>query len=260
MYLHRNLTFTIVAAGLACATHAVAADESLPKAEEILNKFVEVTGGKAAYEKVHNESWSGTFELVGKGIKGNATSYRAEPNRSVTTIDLQGIGTIVEGTDGETAWSNSSLQGPRIKQGDERAIAIREATFRGPIYWQKLFKSVEVTGVEDVDGQACYKVIATPNEGKPQTEFYDKKTNLMVKMVMTVPSPMGEIPAETTLADYKEQNGLLSPRTLHQKALGQEFLITIENVKYNIDIPAGSFDMPAEVKALTVKTEAAPKP
>jgi len=259
MYLRQSFASVIVLAGLVSAPCIAAAEEKLPKAEEILDKFVEATGGKAAYEKVNNEMWTGTFDFVGKGIKGTATSYRAEPNRSITTIDLPGVGTIVEGTDGDTAWTNSSLQGPRLKQGDEKAIAIREATFRGPLYWRKLYKSAELAGVETVDDQPCYKLIVTPNEGKPQTEYYDKKTNLMVKLVLSVPSPMGEIPAETTLGEYKEENGLLSPRKLHQKALGQEFLITIDSVKYNIDLPKDRFDLPAEVKALTVKADPAPK-
>ena len=57
----------------------MAADEPLPKGAEILDKFVDATGGKDAYLKVHNEMWKGSFEFLGKGIKGAATSYRAEP-------------------------------------------------------------------------------------------------------------------------------------------------------------------------------------
>lgn len=249
MQVRHGLTQVAVLAALLSPAYIVQADE-LPKAEEILDKFIEVTGGKAAYEKVHNETWTGTFEFVGKGIKGKATSYRAEPNLSVTTIDLEGIGTITEGTDGETAWTNSAMQGPRIKLGDERAIAMREATFRGPLMWRKLFKQAEMAGEESVDGQPCYKVILTPAEGKPQTEYYDKKSNLMVKMMMTLASPMGEIPAETTLSDYKEESGLLYPHSVRQKAMGQEFLVTIDSVKYNVDMPKDRFDLPAEIKAL----------
>ena len=50
-------------------------------------KFVEATGGKSAYEKVHTEKWTGTFELVGKGVKGAVTAYRSEPNKSVTVVE-----------------------------------------------------------------------------------------------------------------------------------------------------------------------------
>ncbi|HXI43453.1 MAG TPA: hypothetical protein VNH83_25960 [Bryobacteraceae bacterium] len=242
-----------VLAALACSIAAAVPEAALPKGEEILDKFVEATGGKSAYEKVHTEKWTGTFELVGKGVKGAVTAYRSEPNKSVTVVELEGIGSIQDGTDGETAWTLSSLQGPRIKQGDERAATMREATFRGPAEWRKLYKNAETTGVENVDDQACYKVVLTPNEGKPETRYFDKKTNLLVKLTMQLASPMGEIPTETLLTDYKEQNGLTAPRKVHQKALGQEFLITIDQVEYNINVPKDKFDLPAEIKALAKK-------
>jgi hypothetical protein len=124
---------------------------------------------------------------------------------------------------------------------------------RGPLYWRKLYKHVETAGVETIDDQACYKIVLTPNQGKPETHYYDKKNNLLVKMLMTLPSPMGEVPSETVVTDYQEQSGLLSPRKVHQKALGQEFLITIERVEYNIDIPKDRFDIPTEIKALMPK-------
>src|ERR1043166_7944689 len=91
------------------------AADTLPKAETILDKFIEVTGGKAAYEKRHTEVSTGSMEIVGKGIKGTLTSYRSEPDKSYTEIDIQGIGKVQEGSDGAVAWSLSAMQGPRVK-------------------------------------------------------------------------------------------------------------------------------------------------
>jgi outer membrane lipoprotein-sorting protein len=253
MHLRNRLVPAAILAGLVCSCGAAAAEGQLPKAEEILDKFVDASGGKAAYDKVHNEKWSGTFEFLGKGIKGAITSYRSEPNKSVSVVELEGVGTIQDGTDGETAWTLSSLQGARIKQGDERATTMREATFRGLLEWRKMYKHAETSGVETIDDQACYKIVLTPNEGKPETRYFDKKNGLLVKVNISLASPMGEIPTETTLSEYKEQNGLLSPHKIQQKAMGQEFLITINKVEYNVDIPKDRFDLPADVKALTSK-------
>ena len=253
MHLPHRLTAAVFLAALACPSAIAATEEPLPKAENILDKFVEATGGKAAYEKIHNEKWTGTLEFLGKGIKGVITSYRAEPNKTYTRMEVAGVGAIEDGTDGETAWTLSVVQGPHIKQGDERAATLREAVLRGPVQWRTLYKQAETAGVETIDDQVCYKVVLTPNEGKPETHYYGKKSNLLVKVNMTVPSPMGEVPTETIFKDYKDQNGLFSARQEHHKALGQEFLITIDRIEYNIEIPKNRFDLPAEIKALTVK-------
>lgn len=253
MHLHRRLTPPLFLAAWLCSAGWAASEEPLPKAEDILDKFVEATGGKANYEKIHNEKLTGSFEFLGKGVTGTVTSYRAEPNKSFTSVEVEGVGTIREGTDGQTAWESSSLQGARIKQGDERAVSLREATLRGPLYWRKLYKHVETVGQETIDGQPCYKVVLTPEEGKPETQYYDKKTGLMVRETMTVTRPEGDIPTETTFSDYKDGGGLLPPHKVRQNVLGQEFLITFDRVDYNVDIPANQFDLPAEVKALAPK-------
>ena len=124
---------------------------------------------------------------------------------------------------------------------------------REPVEWRKVYKSAESSGTEDVNGQACYKVVLTPNEGKPETQYYDKKTNLLVKVTLIMVDQMGETPTETTVSDYKAQDGLLSPRKSHHWALGQEFEITINQIEYNVDIPKGRFDLPNEIKALATK-------
>src|SRR5258708_5849715 len=68
---------------LACACAVTAADP-LPKPETILDHYVEVTGGKAAYEKIHSEVVKGKMEVTGRGIAGSLVSYSAEPNRNYT--------------------------------------------------------------------------------------------------------------------------------------------------------------------------------
>jgi Protein of unknown function (DUF620) len=253
MHLRRHLTLPMLVAASVCSAAWAASDQPLPKAEDILDKFVGATGGKANYEKIHNEKSTGTFEFVGKGIKGIVTSWRAEPNKSLTTVELQGVGTIQEGSDGQTAWESSSLQGPRIKQGEERAFALRDATLRAPLYWRKLYKHVETVGQETIDGQPCYKVVLTPEEGKPETQYYDKTTGLMVKMTVTVTRPEGDIATETIFSDYKDEDGLRQPHKVREIAMDQEFMVTVDHVDYNVDIPANQFDLPAGVKALAPK-------
>src|SRR5690242_1955488 len=102
----------VLCAAVVLATGARLAADDLPKADTILDKYIEATGGKAAYEKNHTEVSTGSMEFVGKGIKGAISSYRAEPNKSYTEIDIAGIGKVKEGSDGTIAWSLSAMQGP----------------------------------------------------------------------------------------------------------------------------------------------------
>src|SRR4029079_8762675 len=113
------------------------------------------------------------------------SSFRAEPDKSLTEVEIPGIGKIREGSDGKVAWSLSAMQGPRVKEGDEKAAAIQAARFNAELHWRDYYNA-ETTGIEQVDGKDCYKVRLTPKEGMPMSRYYEKDSNLLVKMVMTV--------------------------------------------------------------------------
>jgi len=151
------------------------------------------------------------------------------------------------------AWENTALQGPRVKQGVERADALREGAFNAPLYWQKLYVKAETAGAETVEGHDCYKVVLTPKEGKPITEFYDKKSGLMIKTMATVSSQMGDVNAEILYDDYRKDGDVLSPHRLVNRAAQQEFIIQIDSVEVNPDLPKDRFDLPPEVQALVDK-------
>ena len=76
---------------LAAAGARLRAADDLPKAETILDKSVEATGGKAAFEKTHNMVITGSMELAAAGIKGSMVITKAEPDKSLVEIDLAGI-------------------------------------------------------------------------------------------------------------------------------------------------------------------------
>jgi hypothetical protein len=228
--------------------------EALPKAETILDHFVEVTGGKAAYEQRKNEIATGTFEMAAQGIKGTMTIYSAPPDKSYRVIELEGVGKVESGTGDGVAWETNPMLGPRVLSGEEKSQNLREAAFNSAIAWRALYSKAETVGVETVDGQECYKVVLTPADGKPTTEFYDKKTGLEVKQsLITTSQQLGDVPAEATVSDYKEFDGILMPTKIVTKIAGQEFTITTDSVKVNQDIPADKFDPPAEIKALLKK-------
>ena len=226
------------------------AADSLPTGEAILDKYIEVTGGKAAYEKKRTEISSAVMEFVGKGVKMNMTMYHAEPNKSYSVVEIEGIGKIEEGTDGSVVWERSALKGPRVKTGEERAVSLRAANIHHDSRWRDFFQKAECTGVEPIDGHICYRVVLTPKDGQPETRYYDKKSFLLVRTNMIMKSEMGEIPAESMVSDYRTVDGVLVPFLVKQKVLGQEFTVTVQSVKTNVEIPKGRFNVPDDVKAL----------
>jgi hypothetical protein len=233
------------------------ADEALPSVDTVINHFITATGGKSAWEARKAQVEHATLDFAKQGLKGSLTIYEAAPDKYLGVTELPGIGKIETGSNGEVAWENSAIQGPRIKQGAEKADALREGAFNAPLYWQKLYLKGETAGSETVEGHDCYKIVLTPQEGKPMTEFFDKKSGLMIKTKATVSSQFGDVDAEIVYDDYRKDGDLLSPHRLVNRAAQQEFVIQIESVDINPDLPKDRFDLPPEIKALLNKPAAA---
>lgn len=245
----RNVT---VSALLALSLPVMHADD-LPKADTILDKYVEVTGGKAAYEKHHSQITKGTMEMAAMGLKGTVTSYMMEPDKSYSEVQLGAIGSMKEGSSGGVYWSLSSMMGPHVKEGSEKSQAQLTEQLNAELKWREQYKSAVTTGVDQVDGKDCYKVELTPAEGAPITQCYDKTSGLMVKMSMTAQSPMGEQKVDMFPTDYRKEGDVLLPHKMKQSVAGQDIVFTVDSVQFNPEIPKEKFDLPDEIKALVNK-------
>jgi hypothetical protein len=241
---------------LAACAGLLAWAQPLPKAETILDHFVEVTGGKAAYQKHTHEKMTGTILVPEVGMTGTLTRYAAAPDQEYSALQLGPLGKAESGFSNGVAWEKNAITGPRVKNGDEKAQAEREARFNSQVDWRKVFAKVETTGSEAVNGEDCYKVQVTPMLGKPETQFYSKKSGLLLKTVTVAVSPMGEIPVEVEVSDYKTFDGVLLPTHSKSKMGPQHLDITITDMSFDQTIPAELFNLPGEIKTLLDKAAA----
>ena len=253
--MKRSLRPRTMKIGLALAFAGVLAAADLPKGETLLDKYIEVTGGKAAYAKIHSEMMTGTMEFPAMGLKGKLTAYSAEPDKQYFEVALEGIGKMQEGSNGDAAWANSAMQGPRIKEGGEKTESLMRAKFNAELNWRDMYKTVETVGTETVDGQECYKVVATPKSGNPKTLWYGKDSNLVVKMSAVTATPQGDIQSDTTVSDYRKEGDVLVPHKMSIKAGPMEIAMTVDSMQINPEIPKNTFDVPDEVKALIKKPQ-----
>lgn len=237
-------------ASLGAASLVVAAD--LPSGESLIARCIEREGGTQAVERAQSAVMTGSVELVGHNISGPLEIYQ-QGDKAYTVIELPGIGKIEEGFDGEVAWEANILQGPRIKDGEELEAAKRASRMSVLGAWQEYYKTAVTVSAEDVDGKPAWKVNMTPKHGSVEQFFFDKETGLLVKIMQTLATALGEIPVEMTIGDYRGVDGIQTPFLMTQSAMGQNMRMHIDQVSYNVKIPASRFELPAAVKAIAAK-------
>jgi hypothetical protein len=225
----------------------------LPSGESLIRRCIESEGGTKAIERAQTAIMTGTVELAGHNISGPLEIYQ-QGDKSYTEIDLPGIGKIQEGFDGRIAWESNLLQGPRVKDGEELEAARRASRMSVLGDWKDYYKSAVTAGAEDVNGKPAWKVNMTPTHGiSAEQFFFDRDSGLLVKMTQTLRTALGDIPVEMTLGDYRVVDGIQTPFSMTQSAMGQNMALHIDKVTYNAKIPAGRFDLPPDVKAIAAK-------
>ncbi len=245
----------VLAAILFLVAGPILAQEAPPSAEQIMDRYVDATGGLAAYDKIDNRVVRSTLEIAGAGVKLSVTAYQAKPGKAYSIVESAMTGKIESGTDGSVVWEMSAMAGPQIKEGKEKALLLHLNTFDRLAYWRKSFKTVETSGLEDVNGRPCYRVLATPHEAPPQTLFFDRDTHLLSKLTMTMETQAGTVPMESYFGDHKAVDGIRIPHRVTVKLLSQERIGTVESVEQNVQLPPDRFDLPPAIAALVKKAQ-----
>jgi hypothetical protein len=187
------------------------------------------------------------------GMKGAMTLIAAPPHSTITTIELPGLGKIVQGVSGEVAWEVNPITGSRVITGAERAQVLRESTFNADLMWKDLYPKAELAGVVEFAGAPAYKVVLTPPEGEPQARYFAKDTLLPAGVQMTVDSQMGKVPVEMTISDWREVNGIKYAHKLARKEGPQTLEIVIEKIEHDPALDPATFALPPEIAALQPK-------
>jgi hypothetical protein len=223
--------------------HATSTKETLPTAQEIVQRFLAAVGGKQAWDGLHSRIRTGTIEFTEVGLKGTVELEEKAPDKILLVANVPGIGEFRRGYDGTTGWSQDPREGLRLLKGSELADTRREAEFSMPLELMKIYPHMEVTGKEKVDGSDAYEVKAIASDGAARTFDFDTKTGYLIRIAGKDDSPGSSVPVELFLEDYKKFDGVMLP-TVHRQTTPVPLTMTFTDVKQNVPIADAIFTPP----------------
>ena len=114
----------------------------LPTAGQVIDRYVSVTGGAAAWRAKHTE----TDDIEGRTLDGERVVLRATVTVTRSGNSLSEIHVPQNASEGiykGVAWASSHFSGVRIKRGMERDEAMRDSRMLEEADWRDLYpKSV----------------------------------------------------------------------------------------------------------------------
>ncbi|MHC5109268.1 MAG: hypothetical protein ACYTHJ_05260 [Planctomycetota bacterium] len=234
-------------------------DESMKNAElptgaAVVDRHVEVTGGRAAYARIHNRVRHDRVVHVGMGFEDKAVIYTARPNKRYMHVTSEVIDDIENGSDGNIVWYQPPGANPRIETGEARLAQLSGLAFDRLDNWRAHYEKAELVQETTIDARACYEVLMTPKVGRPETHFYEKESGILVRTRRTrLSSFMQTIVLDISLSDYRAVDGVLLPHKRHQKfeqcGNPYEIMFITESVEQNVALPADRFTPPKRVMA-----------
>jgi len=253
--MRRSINLTIASLALAVMTSAAMAQTpqtppakpaaALPNVDQILDKYVQAVGGKAALEKLTSRVSKGTFEAPDQGAEGAVTIYAKAPNKAASVVLVANFGEIRQGFDGTVGWAQGIDGGVREMSGQELSVAKRAADFRQALKLRELYPKMTVKGTEKVGSHDAYVIEADPGDGSLRRMYFDPETGLLLRNEIERDTPMGRATFTTDLEGYKEVEGVKVPFTVRQTNPSASLLIRFTEIRHNVPIDDAQFAKPA---------------
>ncbi len=256
--------WTIALLLAACAAAQQPAPSAAPvksslSAEEIIEKSIAASGGRAAMEKLSSTFAKGVMEFSAQEMHGTMEIYAKAPNKQLVVMMLESVGEIRQGFDGTVAWAREASGHILELTGGPLEDMRRNAVFNAALKWREIFPKVELAGEETIDGRTALAVRFVPASGKAITRYFDAASFLMLRETGTRETPQGPIDVRADFSDYRDVNGIKAPFQIRQSMPFGQIVVNITELKNNVEIEDARFTKPAEAKPDAAKpTE--PKP
>ncbi len=219
--------------------------KAAPTVDQILDRYVEAIGGKTALEKLSSRSTKGAIEMMPMGIKGKVESVATKNNKTLSILNLDGVGEFLEGYDGAISWSKDPINGYREKSGAELAFVKRAAVFHRELKMREIYAKLELKGKEKVAGRDCWLIVATPAEGAPEKLFFDAQSGLLTRSDIELETPQGSMAFELYFEDYRPIDGIQVAHLLRRSNPSLNLTVRFEEVKHNVTVDEAKFNKPA---------------
>lgn len=197
--------------------------ESGVTAKTVLDKYIDVIGGRKAVEGVKTMEMEAVAEV--QGMQLSMKTVNTAKRQSLMTLSMGEMVIQKEVFDGEKGYQMA--QGVRTDLGEEE---IKDAKVNAHPFKELFPENATLVRSEDVDGKPAY--VITFGDGKTEN-YYDKESGLLIQAVTSFEMMGQNLQSIITFDDYKTIDGIKIPFKMEQSVGPQTLKITVQNIELN---------------------------
>lgn len=224
-------------------------------ADEIIDNYFEVIGGKEAIANVKSTTMTATIKT--QGMELPATMVNTADGKMKVSISFQGMEFVQPAFNGETGWQTNMMTMQPEKMDDEQNAMMKDQAGDFPdalLNYKDKGYTATLEGEETVDGVETYKVKLVKKplmiDGKEVENasyyFFDKDSGVQIMTRSEAKAgQMKGMTIEAYMSDYQEVNGLYFPFSMENKINGQsQASIVIDKIELNKEVDEAMFAFP----------------
>jgi photosynthetic reaction center cytochrome c subunit len=227
----------------------VAQQPGEPKGAEVLDKYIAALGGAQKLATLKSFIATGTsvgYEGLGGG--GSFQIFAKAPDQRSTVIvfkDHPERGDTHRVYNGEIGWNKTPRNAvPEIELHGSELDGVRvDALLSFPGNIKTALTGLR-TGTADIGDRDVEVVQGSGPHGMMVTLYFDKKTNLLIRMIRYSQSPVGRVPTQVDYDDYRDVGGIKFPFSYTFSWLDGRDAYKLSDVKVNVPIDPSVFRKP----------------
>jgi len=220
------------------------AQEATPTAEQILNRYVQALGGRENILKVTSRVMTGIFQIDGQD-HGTVEVFYKTPNLYHSIVKINEYGTIDSGHDADGGWEKSPELPLRAQTGADLARSRRELDLHKAVKLAQLYRSMTVKGKGQTADHDAWLLVAVPEEGYPETMYFDTKSGLLLRVDLQLDTEGGPTAVERHYDDYRLVEGVRVAHVVRFANPGINYTLKFTSVQNNAAISPEQLARPA---------------
>jgi hypothetical protein len=208
--------------------------------QQLFDKYVGASGGGAAWQKLRTQIARGKLTMERGTMPIEVT--QSSPNHVRTKLSTP-QGDFEQGYDGKSGWRMWAQQ-PMDLSGGELDALKDNAPLNAPLAIVSGLADAKVRPDDSVGKSAAHVVTAKRGTARERL-WFDAQSGLLVKRLVRVPTPLGDLTEEISYEDYRTVDGVREPFSVRHVSGGEERRNLYSEIVHNLPVDEKIFAKPA---------------
>ncbi len=216
-------------------------DPTYLAANSLLDGYLAAVGGADVLKKITTRVAKGTVTAFGDQHLPVEIFAKA-PDKRLSVMKMKD-GESVTAYNGKVGWL--AVPGRVHFLNEQESFGARmDSDFAFAADIKSLYSKWSTAPGEKIDGHDTWLVVGH-NDGQPPLKLYfDQKSDLLLRLIRYIDSPLGYNPTQIDYADYRAADGIKTPFRWTVARPGNRFTVQVDELRQNVPIDDAKFVAP----------------